>query len=400
LAVVLVGIGLIFWVGRRLPDTPPPRPTPTPAAPVATPDPGLRLEAEAMSGHLISALQPLRSAAPDLWAAAEWEALLRRQREGNQAMAVRDFAVAVGAYGDAVALAEALTEQVPDAPGRLFVLARAAVESGHSEKALEALDALMTLEPGHAAARALRPRAEVADQTYAARERVLDAMEREDWPMAFLAVNRAVELDEDFPNVRDMREVVRERLTDEVLDRNALRERERAELIGRAEALEAQENWRAAHRAWLEAARVAGEDAVSEGLERTRRFQVLDERISRALASLRSALANELAEELQVVEGAELPEGLGGKAADFLTRWRLERTPVPVRFTSDAETEVRILRLAAQWEPFAERTVDLLPGDYIAVGSRLGYRNVRVPFTVPPGSDGVEVDVRVEEGLF
>ncbi|MCH8527395.1 MAG: tetratricopeptide repeat protein [Kiritimatiellae bacterium] len=400
LVVVLAGIGLIFWLSRRLPDTPPPRPTPVPVTPTPTPDPALRLEAEALSGRLIAALQPLRSAAPALGAAAEWEALMKRQREGNQAMAGRDYAAAVGAYGDAVSLAEDLAEQLPEAPQLLFVLARAAVESGQRDEALAALDALQTLEPGHAAARALRPRAEVSDQTFAARERALDAMEREDWPMAFLAVNRAAELDEDFPNVRDMRAAVREQLADEVLDRDALRERERAELVERAEALEAEENWRGAHRAWLEAARVAGEDAVSAGLERTRRFQVLEERIVRASASLRSGLANDLAEELQALEETAFPEGLGGRVADFLTQWRLERTPVPVRFTSDAETEVRVLRMAAGWEPFVERTVEFLPGDYIAVGSRLGHRDVRVPFTVPPGSEGVEVDVRVEEGLF
>lgn len=398
LVVLLLGLGLIVWFGRRTPEAPPPRPTPVPVVPTPTPDPALRLEAEALNERLVAALQPLRGSAPELWAASEWEALLQRQREGNQARAQREFAEAVGAYRDAISLAEALAAQVPEAPGRLFRLARQAVESGRREEALAFLDALEMLEPNHAGARALRPRAEVADQTYAARERALDAMEREDWAMAFLAVNRAVELDADFPDVRSMQATIREHLAGEVLDRPAMRERERNELRDQAMAQEAEEDWEGAHRAWLQLGRLDPEAAVSEGLERTRVFRVLEERIDRASGAIRSTLADGVAADLQAWEGPTLPEGLKSKADAFLEAWRLERTPVPVRFTSDAETEVTLLRVG-RWGVFVARTEDLLPGDYVAVGSRLGYRDIRVPFTVPAGSEGLEVDIRVVEGL-
>lgn len=77
---------------------------------------------------------------------------------------------------------------------------------------------------------------------------------------------------------------------------------------------------------------------------------------------------------------------------------RLERIPVPVRFTSDAETDVTLLRVK-HLGSFVERTEVLLPGDYVAVGTRLGYRDRRISFTVKAGSEGLDVDVRVVEGL-
>jgi hypothetical protein len=398
LAVLLLSLGVILWFGRRLPDAPPPRPTPVPVRPTPTPDPAMRLEAEVLSGQLITALQPLRSAAPEIWAASEWEALMQRQREANQALANRQYGTAADAYRDALSLAEDLAEQLSEAPQRLYETARFAVEAGRRGDALEALDALRFLDSRHAAGIALRPRAEVADQTHAARERALDAMEREDWPMAFLAVNRAMELDPEFPDVRSMHTAVREQLAGEVLDRPAMRERERSELLATAQRREAAEDWEAAHRAWLQLGQIWEDSSVAEGVERTRTFRVLEERINRAAGALRSSQADALAEDLQDWEGPELAEGLAVKAGTFLEAWRLENMPVPVRFTSDAETEVTLLRVG-RWGTFVERTEELLPGDYVAVGSRLGHRDVRVPFTVPPGSESVEVDVRTVEGF-
>lgn len=396
LAVLILGLGLILWFARRLPETPPPRPTPVPVRPPPAPDPALRSEAEALRSRLTSSLHPLRSAAPEIWAASEWALLHQRLREGDQARTHQDHETAVGAYRDALTIAEALAEQLPDAPRRLYEAARFAVEAGRREEALEALEALRFLDVRHAGAAALRPRAEVADQTYAARERALDAIEREDWPMAFLAANRAMELDAEFPDVRSMHAAVRERLAGEVLDRSALREKERAELLALARRREAEEDWEAAHRAWLQVGQMGEDAAVEEGLARTRELRVLEERIRQAEPLPRSSRTHALAEELRQRDGPPLPDGLARRAETFLETWRLENTPVPVRFTSDAETEVTLLRVG-RWGTFVERTEMLLPGDYVALGSRLGHRDVRVPFTVPPGGEGLEVEVRTTE---
>lgn len=73
------------------------------------------------------------------------------------------------------------------------------------------------------------------------------------------------------------------------------------------------------------------------------------------------------------------------------------RTPVAVRLRSDNATEVTVFRVGEQGR-FSEKALELLPGRYVAVGARSGYRDVRVEFEVTPGQP-VTVAVRAEERL-
>src|SRR5690606_17269352 len=73
-------------------------------------------------------------------------------------------------------------------------------------------------------------------------------------------------------------------------------------------------------------------------------------------------------------------------------------TPVPVVLQSDNQTEVvihRVGRLGA----FAQRRLELLPGEYVIVGTREGYRDVRKELTVLPGQQLQPVTVRCEEPI-
>ena len=71
---------------------------------------------------------------------------------------------------------------------------------------------------------------------------------------------------------------------------------------------------------------------------------------------------------------------------------RLAVIPVPVRFTSNGYTDVRLLRVE-DLGVFTELDRELRPGSYVATGRRLGFRDVRIEFVVTP--DGTEAPVRV-----
>jgi hypothetical protein len=58
-------------------------------------------------------------------------------------------------------------------------------------------------------------------------------------------------------------------------------------------------------------------------------------------------------------------------------------------------TVTRVGRLGT----LTRRTVELLPGEYVARGTRRGYRDVRRRFTVTPGAAPPSVVVRCEEAL-
>jgi tetratricopeptide (TPR) repeat protein len=71
----------------------------------------------------------------------------------------------------------------------------------------------------------------------------------------------------------------------------------------------------------------------------------------------------------------------------------------PVLFQSDNMTEVTIYKVG-QFDKFNEKMLDLRPGQYKALGTRSGYRDVIVQFTVPPDSkDITTVLVSCEEKI-
>ena len=73
-------------------------------------------------------------------------------------------------------------------------------------------------------------------------------------------------------------------------------------------------------------------------------------------------------------------------------------TPLSVELVSDNATEVSIFKIG-RFGLFDNRQVELRPGNYVAVGIRPGYRDVRVEFRVAPEIDLQPVVVRCEEPI-
>ncbi|GAA5315378.1 MAG: hypothetical protein AseanaTS_05830 [Candidatus Pelagadaptatus aseana] len=69
------------------------------------------------------------------------------------------------------------------------------------------------------------------------------------------------------------------------------------------------------------------------------------------------------------------------------------RQPVSVTLHSDNATEVTVYKVGKLGQ-FAEQQLQLIPGKYVAVGSRLGYRDVRQEFVITP--DGLAAAVTIQ----
>jgi tetratricopeptide (TPR) repeat protein len=74
------------------------------------------------------------------------------------------------------------------------------------------------------------------------------------------------------------------------------------------------------------------------------------------------------------------------------------RTIVNVTLSSDNLTDILVYRVGKLGR-FEERSLDLRPGRYTAVGSRNGYRDVRREFRVQPGGLDSPIDIRCEERI-
>ena len=72
--------------------------------------------------------------------------------------------------------------------------------------------------------------------------------------------------------------------------------------------------------------------------------------------------------------------------------------PLTVTLVSDNVTNVSIYKVG-KLGSFETHELDLRPGTYVAVGSRPGYRDVRLEFRVAPEIDTQPVVVRCEEPI-
>lgn len=444
LLVMLMGLGGIWWLSSEPADvrvpvaTPIPSPTPPPT-PQATPDPTLRLAAEKQLEAFLALLGPLRASEPERWAEEVWQGLQLDMTAADQLMADKKYAEAASAYQALIVQAEGLNRQLPGLPALLFPRAQAAYAQGEKEEAVGLLKLILFLDPAHAAAKDLLPRAENADRSFDllkkatayAEDKAWDlawanlqelktwdaafpggqvlesavaaeiskqefakwisqailALENQDLTSAQALVNKAAAFDPDHPSVRG--------LQNEILD--LIRQRKVMALKSRAETLHQLEDWQGEHQLWLEMKSLDAEAPwIQAGLEASLRWKIAEEKITKGLADPGAAQTGRWAEEMQQREG--WPPGLEAKAGQMIAAWKLSTTPVTVRLRSDAETRVEISKIG-KWEPFIQKDITLKPGAYVAKGWRLGYRDVRVPFEVTPGQQNQVVEVICVEGI-
>lgn len=443
MVVVLVvgGLGVIGWISRQgIGDVEPPVPPPTPVVlPTATPDPALREQAEASLEQVVTLLGQIHTTAPDRWAGELWEEVTALNDQGDVLMAEEKWTEATETYGQVSKKLEPLVAQVPQVPERLLPLAREEIEQGEKEEADRLVEAVLSVEPGLEEAKALLPRAQVADQSFAAMQRSRAYLEEKQLEDAYVALQKVKELDPEFPGFPELEAEVEAALT----------QRELSELLGRltaaldaedldtaeaalkeaqqlapdhpgvqdaavrvealsltrlvlqekavAERFTAEEDWQGAYRQWLKIQSLDSEAPwVETGLKTSKQWAVIDAKIQKGMEDPGGRQTRVWLEEFEDQSG--WPAGLSRSVKELEqahTRWT---TPVPVVLVSDGETEVT-LRRVGRWREIIRKELALLPGEYVAIGGRLGYRDVRVPFRVEPGGAVQEIEVICTEGI-
>lgn len=152
------------------------------------------------------------------------------------------------------------------------------------------------------------------------------------------------------------------------------------------------EQWAQAVAAWDQALTVDPNlvDAI-QGRQRAESRRLLDEYLVTTIANpLRVAEPEIYAQTQKVIADAErvLPNPGPRLSSQFAqVKGFLERAlvPVDVQLRSDGMTNVTVYRVA-ELGMFTNHTLNLMPGQYVAVGVRPGYRDVREEFVV--GLDG------------
>lgn len=184
---------------------------------------------------------------------------------------------------------------------------------------------------------------------------------------------------------------------------DARREQRITGLMEQARAAVAAENWALAVQHYqavlaLDANRGNAQDGLATARPRADLSARLAGLISQPQRLSSPAVQTEAEQQLAAARAvANAGPQLRGQINQLDSLLRASRTPVAVRLTSDGHTEVTVYRVGEQGR-FTDKALQLLPGRYIAVGVRRGYRDVRVEFDVLPGQP-VTVAVRAEEAL-
>ncbi len=279
----------------------------------------------------------------------------------------------------------------------LFEQARRLEAAGQLDSALQGYREVEALDTEFQRSRDARLRIErrIAERDYRrAISDALSALEQRDYSRSKSALAAAKRLRPDAPEVREI-----------AIRMQAAIQRDRLDSLRRQAGVhERNEDWAASLRVYGDALGIDAHAAFAvRGRSRAERFLALHRQLDHYLAQPDRLQSSEpLAHARQVITTIAGVENAGPKLSAKSQRLGAliasANEPQPVILRSDQKTSVVVHRVA-RFGRFKERRLTLRPGTYTAVGSRPGYRDVRVRFSVRPSSDGIVVVVRCEERI-
>lgn len=406
----------------------------------------LRARADEALGALLSRLERLREQAVERWGGPPFEEVLAIYAAGDDAYLKKDYALAERQYREANERLEPFLGRVDRVFEQAMRDARAAFEARDHAEAVRHFDLAAAIRPGDAAAReglaraknleavlnvtaqalALEDRLEL-DAAKTAFERVLDldpawkpaeegiarvteairqrsfrqrmtegfeALGAGDFATARAAFEAAKALDPDSPQPQDGLLQVDQEVRLATIQR----------LEQDAAALEEGEQWRAAMEKYEEILEVDSDlQFAREGLGAARQRAALHDRLQGYISdpdSLSAPATMQAATQLLLEISRIEPMGprLEDEKNELSRLLKRAATPLKVQLVSDNETEVAIYRIG-KLGTFSTRELELRPGSYVATGSRVGYRDVRLEFRVAPESELDPIVIMCEERI-
>jgi tetratricopeptide (TPR) repeat protein len=447
---LLLALAVIFLlptlVSREAPSVDPDYPLERAPSPASTDDAAARAQAgETLTAYLQqrARLELVHAAS---WGEPEWSQAAAAANAGDRSFSQRRFAEATRLYADGLQRLEDLAAQREQRLEAALNAGRQALGNDDGAGAEARFTLALAIEPENVeAARGLaqaRVRADVLHHLQVGG----DAETAGDLVVARVAYQEAVALDAGYIPARAALDRVTQQLADNgfraamsralvALDAGRLNEadealteaaglrpdnvavadarrrlaeaRRQVQLDGlrRAAATQAgRENWAQAAGLYRQALGLdprAGfaRDGLEQAQDRVRLHQQLDHYLDEP-ARLHSPepLAN--AEQLLASAG-EAPAGepgLAAKIGQLRRQVTLASNPVPVDLHSDGETSVVVYHVGRLGQ-FRDHRLELRPGTYTAVGSRPGYRDARIVFTVQPGTAPQSIEIHCREPI-
>jgi serine/threonine protein kinase/tetratricopeptide (TPR) repeat protein len=416
---------------------------PLPTAPAPVPLEPSQAAAEAERAWL-DRRDELEARGAGSWGGADYQRALGLAADGESAMVRGEYLQAVAAFQQADVQLQAVAAMMPKALADALAAGDRALAGGDAAAASTAYTLAARMEPDNERARLGLSRARVLPEVLDLMDRGRAAERSGNLSAAAAAYRRAAELAPRFSEARMAASRVAVTAEDQAFMAamsSALLALDRADLGGAREALETARSLRPSssevieaqrridaeeRRLTLESLRAAAEAAEqredwAEAVSLYERVLVMDENLAFARAGRQRAagrvalaaaidrhLANPgrlvdddvLAEAGSLLDRAEATLPRGPILDDQIRRLgelvEIASTPVRVSLHSDNETEVVIYKVG-RLGTFSRTSVDLRPGTYTVVGTRPGFRDVRVEVSVRPSGPNPPIVIRCEE---
>jgi len=406
----------------------------------------LKEEAEQLTENFVRLQLELEDRRVDLWAAAEIEQAIALAQAGDGAFSQRNYESASHAYKAGLEILVGLQGRIRAELDSAIQRGNAALATYDSGAARRAFELALAIEPGNAEAVKGMARTSNLDQLSSLLGEADAAEDRGDLRAARDALAQARKLDPVDESVRDRlarldstlaqqrfsermslgyselasgntqaaqaafaeaarirpnSKEVEEALAQVELNRKLARI---ASLQQKALEQEAAEKWAEAASTYAAALELDGTLVFArEGRQRSTERAELDTRLRAYIEQperLQSDSVYQAAEQVLQLAGRVQPQTtiLQRQVLELRRLLALSRQPVPVTFQSDNATVVTLQKVG-RLGTFQEKQVELRPGDYVAVGQRNGYRDVRKPFRVPAGEPALSVLVVCEDAI-
>jgi len=438
-AAAVVFMWLPGWVDDQQPqepvaEEPPPPEPPEETGPVYTEEEleALRQEADRLLAQLLNQQSQLDRRSAAEWGGEDFETYQELGRSGDDAYLADAFWDSVDAYEQALDIGEGLLTRSIELIDAALGAASEALAAGNAAVAAEQFSLVLQIEPDNAGARAGLLRAKQLPDVLALVRQGEELERSGDLEGAVRAYREAVALDGLWAPARSalnaLEATIRDRRFDDLMSRglNAMAAEEFEEahelftqalalrpdsgearsaqtqadqsfkleqialVEARALAFELRERWDDALRLYNDALQTDSTLAFAqEGRTRAQYRVDLELKLQNLVDHPDLLFDDDVLRDAQLLAaeaGGISPIGprLGDQVESLERLLTLASTPLPVRLQSDELTEVTLFRVGRLGQ-FLVRDLELRPGAYTVVGSRSGYRDVRMTFTVLPG---------------
>lgn len=406
----------------------------------------VRADADAILGRLLSRLRTLEGRAVQRWGGLPFRQAEEAYAAGDAAYLEDDYRLATAKYQEAHDILEPLLVHVDEVFQRTLRDANTALEAGDTAEALRLFELAVAITPGHGPARAGLVRARNLDEVKSLTEQGLKLERELELAAAQQSFARAIELDPEWQvaktglervlatlNEQEFQQRMTEGLSslshgDYLGARAAFRmaqalqpeSREPADglmqvdqgiRLGNISALEQEAASLVANEEWQQASttydRLLELDAnlafAIEGKARAQQMIALHKQLDEFIAAPDSLSAPRTMQSatnmvVDITRMSDVGPRLASRRDELSRLLKRAATPLTVQLQSDNATAVSIYKVG-KLGSFTSTTLDLRPGTYVAVGSRPGFRDVRLEFRVAPEIDMQPIVVRCEEAI-